>query len=267
MRQIEHLPSLEARVSLGSRRYLYDSILAIVGALLVTGIIYAFHFYPRIPNISIAYLLVILVLASTRSLYAAVLASIVAFLSFDFFLVPPFFTFTIAKFDEWLALFVFLVTAIITSQLASALRQRAEQARLREHETRILYELVRATTSEESLQQQLSIIAHSVVDVFSSWGVRDCEILLPDTKGKLIVQGSAKRPLDQVMLTSDEESTALWVMDQAQTVELHDVALASQNSTDYAPRAIVRSTANKNIVRRYIRMIPLEMGKKVHGVL
>ena len=85
--------------------------------------------------------------------------------------------------------------------------------------------------------------------------------------GKLVVQGSAKKPVDQIRLTSDEESTALWVMAQAQTVELHDVAIASQSSSEYAPRAVVRSTAQKNVVRRYIRMIPLEMGKKVHGVL
>jgi two-component system sensor histidine kinase KdpD len=267
MEQKDHLQPLYVKEAMPWRSYLVDSLLAVVGTSLVTGVLYFFQLYPRIPNISLLYLLVILTLASTRGLYAAILASVIAFLSFDYFLVPPYYTLTIAKFDEWLALFVFLITAIITSQLASALRQRAEQARLGEHETRILYELIRATTSEESLQEQLSIIAQSVVDVFSSWGVRDCEILLPDTKGKLIAFGSAKRPLDQVMLTADEESTALWVMTQAQTVELHDVALASKNTTDYAPRAIVRSTAQKNTVRRYIRMIPLEMGKKVHGVL
>src|SRR2546421_10567752 len=245
MEQKDHLEPLYVREALPWRRYLIDSALAVVGTSLVTGIFYIFKLYPRIPNISLLYLLVILTLASTRGLYAAILASIIAFLSFDYFLVPPYYTLSIAKFDEWLALFVFLVTAIITSQLASALRHRAEQARLREHETRILYELVRATTSEESLQQQLTIIARSVVDVFSSWGGRDCEILLPAAKGKLIVQGSAKRTLDQVVLTPDEESTALWVMDQAQTVELHDVALTSQSSLEYAPRAIVRSTAQQ----------------------
>ena len=58
--------------------------------MIVTGIIYAFHLYPTIPNISIVYLLVILVLASTRGRYAAILAAVIAFLSFDFFLVPPF---------------------------------------------------------------------------------------------------------------------------------------------------------------------------------
>src|SRR5713226_5595522 len=267
MSQIEHLPSLAGREEAGWKRYLGDSILAIVGTLLVTSLIYAFHLYPRIPNISLVYLLVVLALASTRGLYSAVLASIVAFLSFDFFLVPPLYTFTISKVDEWLALFIFLVTAIITGQLASALRQRAEQARRREHETRILYELVRATNSEEGLEGQLSIITRAVVDVFSSWGVHDCEILLPDTQGKLIVLGSAKQPLDQVKLSSDEEATASWVMEQAQTVELHDVALVSHKPHDYAQRAIDRSTANKNFVRKYIRMIPLEVGQKVLGVL
>lgn len=267
MSQIEHLPSLEAREEPGWKRYLGDGLLAIVGTLLVTGLIYTFQLYPRIPNISLVYLLVVLTLASTRGLYAAILASVVAFLSFDFFLVPPFYTFTIAKFDEWLALFVFLVTAIITGELASALRKRAEQARRREHETRILYELVRATNSEEDLYRQLSIVARAVVDVFASWGVRDCEILLPGVKSRLAVQGSASQPADQVKLSSDEEATASWVMTQAQTVELYDVSLVPQKSGDYGPRAIVRSTATKEAVRRYIRMIPLKMGQQAIGVL
>src|SRR5579859_64958 len=226
MSQSKHLPSLDIRVEPSWVRYLVNSVLAIVGTLLVTGLIYVFKLYPRIPNISLVYLLIVLALASTRGLYAAIVASVVAFLSFDYFLVPPVYTFTIAKIDEWLALFVFLVTAIITGELASALRRRAEQARRREHETRILYELVRATNSEEGLDRQLSIIARAVVDVFSSWGVRDCEILLPDARGKPVVQGSARQLVDQVKLSADEEATAAWVMTQGQTVELHDVSLA-----------------------------------------
>ncbi len=267
MSQPKRLPRLEARDGQSWVRYIEDSLLAIVGALLITILIYVLKLYPRIPNISLVYLLVVLALASTRGLYAAILASVVAFLSFDYFLVPPFYTFTVGKIDEWLALFIFLVTAIITSQLASALRQRAEQARRREHETRILYELVQATNKEEDLDRQLDIVARAVVDVFSSWGVRDCEILLPDAKGKLMVQGSASRPPDQVKLSPDEEATASWVMAQGQTVELHDVGLVPRESADYAPRAIVRSTANKERVRRYIHMIPLHMGQKVVGVL
>jgi len=267
MSQIEHLPSLESREEAGWKRYLGDSMLAIVGTLLVTGLIYAFRLYPRIPNISLVYLLVVLALASTRGLYAAILASVVAFLSFDFFLTQPLYTFTIAKPEEWLALFVFLATAIITGQLASALRQRAEQARRRENETRILYELVRATNNEEDLGRQLNIVARSVVDVFASWGVRDCAILLPDTIRQLTVQGSASQAADRKRLTPDEEATASWVMSQAQTVELHDVSLAPQKPGAYVSRAVVRSTATRGALRRYERMIPLKLGQRVIGVL
>src|SRR5256885_3121547 len=191
MSEIERLPSYSAREGPLWRRYLIDSVLAILGSLLITGIIFALHLYPSIPNISITYILLVLALGSTRGLFAAVVSSLVAFFSFDFFLVPPLYTLTIAKPEEWIALFVFLATAIITGQLASALHRRAEQASRQARETRILYELVRATNNEEELERQLSVVVHSIVDVFSSWGVRDCTILLPDAGGKLTVRANA----------------------------------------------------------------------------
>ena len=92
MSRIEHLPPLETREERSWMRYLGNSILAVVGTLLVTLFIYVFQLYPRIPNISLLYLLVVLILASTRGLYVAILTSIVAFLSFDFFLVPVSYT-------------------------------------------------------------------------------------------------------------------------------------------------------------------------------
>src|SRR5262249_47222424 len=159
-------------------------------SLLITGVIWVFHLYPIIHNVSIVYLLIVLTLASTRGRYPAILASLVAFLSFDFFLVPPFYVFSIRDPEEWIALFVFLVTAILTSQLAVALRNRAEQARHRERETRILYDLVRVTNQEAEPERQLHTIARAVVDVFSGWGVADCAILQPDVTGELHVQAS-----------------------------------------------------------------------------
>src|SRR5947199_1179280 len=260
MSKLKYLPSPVGRDEARWVRYASDSVLATAAALLVTGIIYVFQLYPRIPNISLLYLLIVLTLASTRGLYSAIVASVVAFLSFDFFLTQPLYTFTIFKVEEWLALFIFLVTAIITGQLASALRLRAEQARKREYETRVLYEIVRDTNREENVERQLSIIARAVVDVFSSWGVRDCAILLPDASGKLVIQANTRSSKEQVTLLADEAATATWVMSQAQTAELHDVSLTPQG---YAPRAVVRSTNLKYPMRRYVRMVPLKLGQRV----
>jgi K+-sensing histidine kinase KdpD len=93
----ERFPPLEGRTMFRWPRFLLESVLAIGGSLAVTGLIGFFHLYPTIPNISLVYLLLILVLVSTFGRYAAVLASVTAFLAFDYFLVPPFYTFVIAR--------------------------------------------------------------------------------------------------------------------------------------------------------------------------
>lgn len=267
MSQTEHLTSLGEREEPRWRHFLIDCLLALVSTLLLTGVIYWLHLYPSIPNISLTYLLIVLALASTRGMFAAVVSALVAFSSFDYFLVPPLYTFTIARFEEWLALFVFLTTAIITGQLASIMRLRAEQASRQARETQILYELVRATNSEEDQERQLNVVARAIVDVFASWGVRDCAILLPDAAGRLVLQASTQQMAESLILSADEEATAAWVMAQAQTVELHDVSLTPQLTASSAPRAVVRNTAALQPMRRYMRMIPIRMGQKVVGVV
>jgi len=267
MNQVEHLPSLATRREPVWKHYASDSILAILAVALVTSVISILHLYPKIPTIALTYLLIVLALASTRGLYTAILASLVAFFAFDFFLVPPLYTFVVAKYEDLLALFVFLATAIITGQLASALKLRAEQADRRERETRILYELVRAVNSKEDPEAQLSTIAQAVVDVFSPWGVRDCSILLPDAQGKLALQTNAVQSIGKVKLSSDEETAAAWVMKQNQTVDLHDVALNSQTSAGRAQRNVIRSTAWSRSTRRYVRIIPLKTSSEVVGVM
>src|SRR5262249_2901461 len=107
-----------------------------------------FQLYPAIPNISNIYLLVVLTLAITRGRYAAILGAVVAFLSLAYFIVPPLYTFAASRLEEWIALFIFLSVALLTSQLAVALRERAEQATRRERETRQLYEVVRSTSQD-----------------------------------------------------------------------------------------------------------------------
>ena len=273
MRQFKHLLFTNIQWSTSNRqkrpwkRYCLDALLAVVGTLAITLIIYAFKLYPKISNIDLVYLLVVLVLGSRRGLFSAVLASVVSFLEFDFFLVQPLYTLTVNKTEEWLALVIFLFAAIITGQLAAALRQRAEQARQREQETRVLYELLRDTNNEEDLDHQLGVVARKVVEVFGVRGVRDCMILLPDEKGKLALRTSVSKPVDRWQLTADELTTAAWVMREGQTVDFYDLAHLAQKTRGYSPLVVIRSTAMSQTTRRYLSLIPLKMGQKVGGVL
>lgn len=97
----------------------------------------------RVANISTLYLIVVLVVATRLGRGPAIAASLTAFLAFDWFFVEPLHQLTIAEPSEWLALGVFLVTAIITSELAANERMRSLQAIRREREAVLLYDALR----------------------------------------------------------------------------------------------------------------------------
>lgn len=247
------------------RGYIYDTMLAIVGVALITAGIAVFHLYPRIPNISLLYLFIVLGLAITRGRYAAICGAVLAFLCFDFFLVPPLYTFSINRFEEWLALCIFLITAISTGQLASALRLRAEEATQRESETRALYNLLSAISKEERPEHQLNIIARALVSNFSFAGVRDCAILLPDANEKLALQASAIQPLEQIQLSEDEAKTAAAAMNQRKTISFYDdAAVPSPERHNYWFR---RAMTAAHSHRHHILMLPLYMGQRAVGVV
>lgn len=96
-----------------------------------------------IANISILYLIVVLAAATKLGRGPAIAASAAAFLTYDWFFVEPRHTLTVAEPAEWLALFLFLLSAVITSELAANERKRAEQAERREHEAVLLFDALR----------------------------------------------------------------------------------------------------------------------------
>jgi K+-sensing histidine kinase KdpD len=251
MRPIEQIPQLPVYTTKPWLQYLIDGLLGMGGALAITGLLYGYHLYPTIPNISIVYLLLILALASTRGRFAAVVASVTAILSFDFFLVPPFFTFVISRWEEWIALFVFLATALITSQLAATARHSVEQARLREREARILYEASRVINSTDRLDEQLDTIALALVRVFASWGVRECAVLLPDEDGQLHLQADAPIRIERFTLSPAEAVAAREALAEG---KIREVRQASQSSPAGGPNT-------------FLRLIPLKTGTQVLGVL
>lgn len=263
MKRIEYVLFLGLRDGQRGKRYVLDALLALILPVIVTSIIYIARLYPAVPNISFLYLLIVLWLATVRGLYAAVVASLVAFLTFDYFLVPPFFTLTIGKYEEWLALFIFLVTSITTGQLASALRQRAEVATQRERETRALYDLVNATTNETQLANQLHSIAQAVVTNFSAEGVSDCSILLPDVHGmgKLDMLADAQQDATQLQLSVDEMRTAESVMTVGRIISFFG---GVDNKSPYRFRRVINE---KPLQRSSIRFVPLQQNHKVVGVV
>jgi two-component system sensor histidine kinase KdpD len=259
---VERIPTLEGRRMFRWPRFLLESVLAIGGSLVVTGFISLFQLYPKIPNISLVYLLVILSLASTLGRYAAVLASVTAFLAFDYFLVPPFYTFVIARWEEWIALFVFLVTALLTSQLSAVMRKRTDQAQQQVREARILYELLRFANTHERLDDLLSVVAYSTVRVFAPWGVSACALLFLNERGTLTTLADASSSNEPFTLSSDELALVTATMTQGRIQEKRSAPPPDKQDSEH--KINYYATVGPVTILRYI---PLQTDQQVFGVL
>ncbi len=267
MTQLERLLFLNHRAERRTgQRYIVDAALALTCALFITACIALLHL-SGIRNISLLYLFIVWGLAIRRGLYSALWASIFSFFSFDFFLVPPFFTFTISDPAEWLALFFFLATAVATGVIASRLRQSVQDAKQREDEAHALYQLVSATASEGNLQNQLKIVAHAIEEVFAPSGVRNCCILLPNSESERSTLEGVQAEENSMAPSSDEEAMRSWVMKNGQSRDLYDVPLVPKTASTYASKVVVHSTETTNTPRRYIRLIPLTVGAQVVGIV
>ena len=85
--------------------------------------------------------------AATGSLGPGIVASVLGFLSFNYFFLPPYGRWTIARPEYVVVLFVFLALSVIISELLARAAERARAAEAREAELRTIQELSRELTT------------------------------------------------------------------------------------------------------------------------
>lgn len=129
-------------------------------------------------TVSLSFLLIVLAASSAYGLGPGIIASVAGMFCFNFFFLPPFGTLTIHGSENWVALFVFLVTAVTASQLSSAARSRARDAERRREEVWKLYELSKDIIAKPDSDTAVSSIARQVLEVFQ-FGY--CAIFAPDS--------------------------------------------------------------------------------------
>ncbi|HKP38149.1 MAG TPA: DUF4118 domain-containing protein [Pyrinomonadaceae bacterium] len=106
-------------------------------------------------TVALGYLLVILFVAIFCRSGPALVSSVLAGLSFNFFFLPPFHTFAIADPQNWIALFAFFVTAIAVGHLSARAKRRAEEAEDAKREIERLYFELQDTFERSSQAQAL----------------------------------------------------------------------------------------------------------------
>jgi two-component system, OmpR family, sensor histidine kinase KdpD len=154
------------------------------------------------PNLSMVFLIAVLFSAVTWGLGPSILASILSLLVYNFFFVSPIFTFTVANPQDILALVVFLITAVLTSNLAARVRYQADAAKHREARTAALYALSRQIAGAAGLSDVLRAIVTQVAQILGAKVV----VLLSETDQLVLKAG---HPVD-MQLTAAERAAATW---------------------------------------------------------
>jgi two-component system sensor histidine kinase KdpD len=141
-------------------------------ALIVSGIVILFsrwlHVNPT--TVGFSFLLAVLLISTTWGLRYATFTAILATAAYNFFFLPPLFKFTIADPQNWIALFAFLVTAGIASQLAERARRGTEYADQRRREVEKLYAFSQQLWLSENVFELLNSIPKHIVDAFEVSG-------------------------------------------------------------------------------------------------
>jgi two-component system, OmpR family, sensor histidine kinase KdpD len=121
-------------------------------------------------TVGFTFLLAILIFSAACGLRYSVFMAIVAALAYNYFFLPPIFRFTIAETQNWVALFAFLLTAIIASELSERARHESLESNQRRREVERLYAFSQQLLVSENVFELLNLIPKHIVDSFDVTG-------------------------------------------------------------------------------------------------
>src|SRR5204863_194769 len=133
-------------------------------ATVLSSTLLAWLMFPRfeLSNIVMVYLLGVVVVAMRFGRVASALASVLSVAAFDFFFVPPYFTFAVTDSQYLVTFMVMLVVALVISDLTLRARDQAEAARTQERRSAALFSLARELAAAPVPNALLSAVSHDL---------------------------------------------------------------------------------------------------------
>jgi len=191
---------------------------AVATVAVATGVAWLMFPLFELANLVMVYLLGIVVVAMRQGRGPSLVASLLSIAAFDFFFVPPYFSFAVSDIHYAITFLVMFVVALVISGLTVRMRVQAESARQREQRTAALYAMSRELASTRGVEALLEIAGRHVADVFRSQVV----VLLPEVGGRI---APAKGVAGQFEMDANELAVAQWAYEHRQPAGLGTATL------------------------------------------
>jgi two-component system sensor histidine kinase KdpD len=148
---------------------------------LATGLCFLMYRYFDLSNLIMVYLLAVLVTAIECGRGPAVAVSLLSVLAFDFFFVPPRFSFTVDDAQYIVTFVVMFAVALAISHLTGLMRKQTQTARLQERQASAMHGLSRQLAAARGVEKTLRIAVEYFSEIFNSHAV----VLLPEEDKRL----------------------------------------------------------------------------------
>ncbi len=158
-------------------------------------------------NIVAIFILTVVLVAVRFGRGASALAAVLSVCSFDYFFVPPRFSFAVSDVQYLLTFCIMLAVGLITGQLTAGLRFQARVAGHREERAGSLYEIARDLSGAVQVDQVVRISDESIERTFRARAA----LLLPNAAGRLAATTSRTDPALPVDI-----GIAQWAFDKGQ---------------------------------------------------
>ena len=135
-------------------------VFALFAIAIALGIDELIHPIVGIENVDLVFMTAIVVVAVRYGLLPSLFASVVASLCYNFFFLPPIYTFTIADPKNIAALLIFIIMAVLVSNVAARVRTQAMAAIDRARTTEALYAFSRKLAGVGTLDDVLWATAY-----------------------------------------------------------------------------------------------------------
>lgn len=143
-------------------------LFSLFAVALATGAVMALRPFAPILSLGVLYLFAVLALAVAWGLAYALAVSVASLLAFNFLFLPPVYTFALRDSGSWVALAVYLVTAVVISELAARARRRAAVAERQRLEMAFAADVSAALLEDGRVEDKLAPIAVRVAEVLGA---------------------------------------------------------------------------------------------------
>jgi len=157
-------------------------------------------------NMVMAYLIGIVSIALRYGRGPSLLMTMLAAVNFNFFFIPPYYSFKISQEQHFITFLVLLVTGVIIGTQNSRLRLQAISARRREKNTSTLFAMSRELSANRGKITLAQLASQHMAEVLDS----DVFLWLPDSKGQLQTVVAETQTEAQSIDPVREESVANW---------------------------------------------------------